>query len=86
MATSDDYRDVPTSTLSRLAQRLGKVYASTSVWYRLMRQYNWRRPRKHVHPPKPKIGIRAVSPKELWHMDATLIRLLDGSKIYLQSD
>ncbi|WP_197231239.1 DDE-type integrase/transposase/recombinase [Novipirellula artificiosorum] len=50
-----------------------------------MRQYNWRRPRKRVHPPKPKIGIRAASANELWHIDATLIRLLDGSKIYLHA-
>lgn len=36
MVTSDDYRHVPTSTLAKLAQRIGRVYASASTWYRLM--------------------------------------------------
>jgi transposase-like protein len=44
MVTSPDYRHVPTGTLSVLAQRLGKVWASPSTWYRLVRQKGWRRP------------------------------------------
>jgi putative transposase len=85
MATSKDYRHVPTSTLAKLAQRLGKAHVSASTWYRLMRLHNWRRPRRRVHPPKPKVGIRAGGPNQLWHIDATLIRLLDGSKVYLHA-
>ena len=50
-----------------------------------MRKHNWRRPRKRVHPAKPKIGIRASRANETWHVDATLIRLLDGSKVYLHA-
>jgi hypothetical protein len=46
MATSVDYRHVPTGTLSILAQRLGKVFASASTWHRLVRKNGWRRPRK----------------------------------------
>jgi hypothetical protein len=34
LVTSEDYRHVPTGTLARLAQRLGKVFASASTWYR----------------------------------------------------
>ena len=37
MVTSDDYRHVPTGRLALLAQRLGKVFASSSSWYRLIR-------------------------------------------------
>ena len=33
MATSKDYRHVPTGTLAVLAQRLGKVFASSATWY-----------------------------------------------------
>ena len=35
MATSDEYRHVPTAVLARLAERLGKIFASASTWYRL---------------------------------------------------
>ena len=34
MVTSPEYRHVPTGTLAVLAQRLGKVWASPSTWYR----------------------------------------------------
>ena len=36
-----------------------------------------------VHPAQPKIGIRASQPNEIWHIDTTLVRLLDGSRAYL---
>ena len=58
LATSQEYRHVPTGTLALLAQRLGKVFASPSTWYRLIRDQQWRRPRQRVHPAKPKIGLR----------------------------
>ena len=85
MVTADEYRHVPTGTLARLAQRLGKVFASPTTWYRLVRANNWRRPRLRVHPAKPTIGIRAIRPNETWHVDTTLIRLIDGSKAYLHA-
>ena len=85
MVTSDEYRHVSTGTLARLAQRRGKVFASSTTWYRLVRAHKWRRPRQRVHPAKPKVGIRATRPNEIWHVDTTLIRLLDGSKVYLHA-
>ena len=85
MVTSQDYRHVPTGTLSVLAQRLGKVFASSSTWYRLVRRYRWRRPRWRVHPEKPKLGIRAAQPNEIWHIDTTVIRLLDSTQVYLHA-
>ena len=83
--TSEEYRHVPTGTLARLAQRLGKVFASASTWYRLVRDHKWRRPRQRVHPAAPKVGIRASRPNEIWHIDTTLIRLLDGSRAYVHA-
>ena len=85
MVTSPDYRHVPTGTLAILAQRLGKVWASPSTWYRLVRQHGWRRPRLRVHPAKPKIGLRTTRANEMWHIDTTVIRLLDGTRVYLHA-
>jgi transposase InsO family protein len=85
MATPEEYRYVPTGTLALLAQRLGKVFASPTTWYRLVRRFQWRRPRTRVHPSGPKVGIRASQPNEIWHVDTTLIRLLDGSRAYLNA-
>jgi len=83
--TSPDYRHVPTGTLAILAQRLGKIWASPSTWYRLVRQHGWRRPRLRVHPAKPKIGLRTTRADEMWHIDTTVIRLLDGTRAYLHA-
>jgi hypothetical protein len=85
LVTADEYRHVPTGTLALLAQRIDKVFASASTWYRLVRDNKWRRPRQRVHPSKPKMGIRASRPNEIWHVDTTLIRLFDGSRAYLHA-
>jgi transposase InsO family protein len=85
MVTSPDYRHVPTGTLAVLAQRLGRVSASPSTWYRLVRKYGWRRPRLRVHPAKPKVGLRTTGPDETWHIDTTVIRLVDGTRAYLHA-
>jgi putative transposase len=85
MVTSPDYRHVPTGTLAVLAQRLGAVFASPSTWYRLARKYGWRRPRLRVHPAKPTVGLRTTGPDEMWHIDTTVIRLLDGTRAYLHA-
>ena len=85
LVTSDEYRHVPTGILALLAQRIGKVFASASTWYRLVRDNKWRRPRQRVHPAGPKVGIRASRPNEIWHIDTTLIRLLDGSRADLHA-
>jgi putative transposase len=79
MVTALEYRHVPIGTLAVLAQRLGKVWASPSTWYRLVRQNGWRRPRLRVHPAKPKVGLRTTRADEMWHIDSwrggSLIRL-----------
>src|SRR5262245_26402271 len=85
MVTSPDYRHVPTGTLAVLAQRLGRVSASPSTWYRLVRKYRWRRPRVRVRPAKPKVGLRTTGPDETWHIDTTVIRLVDGTRAYLHA-
>ncbi|MCP3913989.1 MAG: transposase family protein [bacterium] len=38
-----------------------------------------------MHPAKPKVGIRAEKPNEIWHIDTTLIRLVDGTKAYVHT-
>jgi putative transposase len=85
LVTSPEYRHVPTGTLAVLAQRLGTVWASASTWYRLVRRFGWRRPRLRVHPAKPTIGLRTTRPDEMWHIDTTVIRLLDGTRVYLHA-
>ena len=83
MVTSDDYRHMPITTLALFAQRAGKVFASVSTWSKKVRERGWRRARNRVYPAKPKVGIRATKPNQYWHIDVTVIRLLDGTKVFL---
>jgi putative transposase len=85
MATDERFRHVPTGRLAVLAQRLGKVFASSSTWYRLVRDRAWQRPRVRRHPKSPRRGIRANGPDEIWHIDTSSVRLLDGTKVWLHA-
>ena len=85
MVTSDGYRHVPTGRLAVLAQRMGKVFASPSTWCRLVRDREWGRPRHREHPASPKVGVRAKAPDEIWHIDTSAVRLVDGRKVWLHA-
>ena len=85
MVESPDYRHVPTGRLAILAQRIGKVFASPSTWYKLIRSHGWRRPRQRIYPAAPKHGVRAQAPDIIWHIDTTIIKLIDHTKIYLHA-
>jgi putative transposase len=85
MVLAPDYRHMPLRTLSLYAQRIGKVFAAASTWARLVRQRGWRRPRLRLHPIKPTIGVRATRPNAFWHIDVSVLRLLDGTKAYIHA-
>jgi len=85
MVTSERYRHIPTGRLAVLAQRMGKVFASPTTWYRLVRDQEWRRPRHREHPASPTIGVRAKTPDEIWHIDTSVVRLVDGRKVWLHA-
>jgi putative transposase len=85
MATAMEFRHMPIRVLALYAQRIGRVFAAPATWARLIRERGWRRPRQRVYPAKPKTGIRASRPNEVWHIDMSVIRLLDGTRTYLHA-
>ena len=50
-----------------------------------MRKYGWRRPRLRVHPAQPRVGLRTTQANEMWHIDTTVVRLLDGTRAYVHA-
>jgi hypothetical protein len=78
-------RHMPLRSLSLHAQRIGRVFASVSTWARLIRERGWRRPRHRIYPDKPTLGVRATKPNELWHIDVTILKLLDGTRAYVHA-
>jgi hypothetical protein len=82
---AEKYRHMAVQNLALYAQRLGKLFASASTWYKMIYQRGWKRPRKRIHPVKPKEGLRATRPNEYLLIDATVIRLTTGIRVYLQA-
>ena len=85
MVLAPEYRHMPPGTLARYAQRVGRVFAPVTTWAKLIRERGWRRPRQRVHPAKPTVGVRATQANETWHVDTTILRLLDGTRAYLHA-
>ncbi|MEY4064041.1 MAG: hypothetical protein RIR26_249 [Pseudomonadota bacterium] len=67
------------------AERQEMVFASVPAWYRIVRKFNLRRPGVRLYPPKPKIGIRASAPNQIWHIDVSVFRIVSGPKVYIQA-
>lgn len=72
-------RHLSIPSLSLLAARRNLLVASAATWWREIRRQRPTRPRKRLYPARPKVGVRAARPNELWHIDATRIRLMDGT-------
>jgi putative transposase len=83
LVEDDRHKHIPIRSLALLGKRLGRVFASAGTRSRLIREHGWRRPRARLYPAKRTVGIRATAPNEWWHVDVTIIRLLDGTKLYL---
>jgi transposase InsO family protein len=85
MVLAPENRHMALRTLALYAQRIGKVLASPTTWAKLARERGWRRPRQRVHPAKPTVGVRAAQPNGTWHVDVTVLKLLDGTRAYLHA-
>jgi transposase InsO family protein len=71
-------------SLSLWAKKAGEVLASASSWSRVIREAGLKRSKVRVYPVRPKIGIRASAPFQILHIDVTILRLMDGSRAFIQ--
>jgi hypothetical protein len=85
MVLASENRHMALGTLALYAQRIGKVFASATTWAKLVRDRGWLRPRLRVHPAKTTVGVRATAPNEIWHVDVSVLKLLDGTKAYIHA-
>jgi putative transposase len=85
MVLSPAYRHMSIRALALHAQRIGDVLAHPVTWYKVIRERGWTQPRTREYPECPRVGVRATKPNEAWHVDTTIIKLLDGTKAYLHA-
>ena len=83
--TSKDFLHYSVLSLSWLGKKTGQIIASASTWSRVIRELGLKRNRVRIYPSKPKVGIRASAPGEIWHLDLTILRLQDGTRAFVQA-
>jgi putative transposase len=82
---SPDFSHFSVRALHWYAQKTQKLFCSYSTWLKYVREFKWRRARIRRFEGRPKQGVRASGPNLIWHLDLTKIRLLDGTRAYLQA-
>ncbi|MEY4065715.1 MAG: hypothetical protein RIR26_1923 [Pseudomonadota bacterium] len=85
LVTSKEYLHFSITSLALFAKRRGLVFASLTIWYRTVREFSLRRPGIRIYPSKPKLGIRASAPNQIWHLDQSLLRLKNGTKVFIRA-
>jgi transposase InsO family protein len=85
MVTNRDLAHYSVTALSWLGKKTGEIVASASTWSRIIREHGLKRNTARIYPPKPKLGIRASAPGQIWHLDMSIIRLQNGTKVYIQA-
>ena len=83
--TSKDFAYYSVLSLSWLGKKTGQVIAYASTWSRVIRELGLKRNRVRIYPSKPKVGVRASAPGEIWHLDLTILRLQDGTRAFVQA-
>jgi hypothetical protein len=79
------YSHFTISSLANYAIKHGLVYLSPTTWSRYAKKFQWTLPRIRKYKDKNKVGIRATKVNQIWHIDITVIKLIDNSKVYLQA-
>lgn len=82
--TNPDFAHYSIYSLTWLGKKSGEVNASSSTWSRVGKQYGLDRRLRRIYPAKPKVGIRASYPGQIWHLDMIILRLQDGTRAYVQ--
>ena len=61
-----------------------EILLSLSSWFRIIHQEGFRRPSRTKYFVKPKTGVRASRPNQIWHIDISVFRVKE-TKYYIQA-
>jgi transposase InsO family protein len=85
LVTSPEFAHFRISGIMHDARRHELLLAGEGTWYKVVKEFNLRRPFKRPISPPNQVGIKASRPNEIWHIDVTRVKLKDGTKGYLQA-
>lgn len=85
LVTSSAFAHFSIYGLATHMKRTGQLVASPSSWSRIIREFDLKRSRKRLYPAKRRTGIRSTTVNQLWHIDLSVIKLVDGTRCYIQA-
>jgi len=85
LVVSSKYAHFSIYGLATHMKRTRQLLASPSSWSRIIRDFDLKRSRNKIYPSQRKFGIRATAVNELWHIDLSIIKLVDGTRCYIQA-
>ena len=86
LAASKKYQHFSLTALWKFAYRNNIVVCSKDIWFKYINLYDLKRNMSYdFRKDVTKIGVRAKSPNEIWHLDLSVIELATGGKVYFQA-
>lgn len=83
---SEEHAHMRIKELHYYAKRNELLHCSCKTWYKYKEIFGWERARpKYKKKKKPKMGIRALGPNQIWHIDTSEIKIFNGRTYYLQA-
>lgn len=86
LVSDPDLDDMSLSSLYWIGRRKGMLHFSLTTWFKYIRRYNMLDsipPRRWSRPGKK--GMRAIFANQIWHLDTTILKLEDRTRVYLQA-
>lgn len=85
LAADKKYSHFSLTALWKFSFRNNLVVCSRDSWFKYINMYDLNRIIRKEKKNKCKIGVRANYSNEVWHLDLTVIDLMNGKKVYLQA-
>ena len=85
IASDKKYSHFSLTSLFLYAKRQDWINLSIASWFRVIKSNNVQRDSKRKYKLKHRKGIRASKPNQIWHLDLSIIKTIDGQRIYIQA-
>jgi len=79
-----NYSHFSLTSLWLYVRKHAEIVISISSWFRIIRDLSLKREHRKKYFAKPKDGIKAIRPNQIWHIDISVLRF-NGVKAYVQA-
>tara|TARA_R110002072_G_scaffold276051_1_gene437273 strand:+ start:1155 stop:2426 length:1272 start_codon:yes stop_codon:yes gene_type:complete len=84
LSVSKKYQHYSLTALWKYSIRNGLVMCSIETWFKYINMFGVRRLEARKKKKMYEVGVRALKPNQVWHLDLSYFKLNDGTNVYLQ--